>query len=121
MWECPDLSARAQIWLSKSSRPCTHLMSPRANVLARSEEAILERLGHDVFDRRVGHGEQRDDVREQLLVLNWLLHLRVRVLEGLKVRTKELERLGHARHRAERKRSWEGEVNRYAYHRFARP
>jgi hypothetical protein len=39
----------------------------------------------------------------------------------LKVRTKELERLGHARHRAEMKRSWEGKVSRYAYHRFVRP
>ena len=78
--------------------PKPHLMSPGPNVLIGSDEAVLERFWHHVVHGGVRHGEQRDDVSQQPLVVT-LSELGVRLLEGLKVRPKELERLRHARHR----------------------
>ena len=94
---CPDLAHRKKsAWEGIE----THLVTPRSDVLSRAEQTVFQRLGHDVLDGRISHGEKRDDVGKQLLVLFGLLQLGVRVLEGLQVRAEELEGLRDARHGA---------------------
>lgn len=92
--------ARSGVKRTFRVRVVAHLVTPGSDILAGAQQAVFQRLRHDVFDRSVGHGQQRDDVRQKFLVLGRLFHLGERVLEGLKMRAKELERLGDARHRA---------------------
>lgn len=95
-------------------RVIAYLVTPGSDILAGAQQAVFQRLRHDVFDRSVGHGQQRDDVCQKFLVLSRLFHLGERVLEGLKMRAKELERLGDACHGTVEDRRGRGYVSMVA-------
>ena len=79
------------------SREVAHvLVTPRAEVVARAEQLVVQRLAHAVLGHR--HREQRQHVREHRLRGAWR-RTRISDLEGGVVRPEELEWLGHRSHR----------------------
>ena len=76
------------------------LVAPRAEVLARAEELVVERLALALLAHR--HRQQREHVREERP--RGVSRRRLIVgLEGVVVRSQELEGLGHGRHRRGRR------------------